>query len=103
MSEKSEAEVLADALTAQPVCICHAACYIECACDAIWPEQWVDSAAAKLRRLSAENETLKAERDALLGLIKEARKIVRASSSRNFVKDWDQRTTAAIKSVEEGK
>lgn len=34
--------------------------------------------------------------DDLLGLLKEARKIIRASSSRNLVKDWDARATSAI-------
>jgi hypothetical protein len=34
--------------------------------------------------------------DDLLGLLKEARKIIRASSSRNLVKDWDGRATQAI-------
>lgn len=57
------------------------------------------AAAAELRRLAKAE----AQRDALLGLLKEARKIIRASSSRNLVKDWDQRTTDAIKAVEEGK
>ena len=71
-------------------------------------------AAAELRRQHAEcndlarqlnesnerNGRLKAQRDALLGLLKEARKIAPASSSRNLAKDWDQRTTAAIKAVE---
>ena len=33
----------------------------------------------------------------LFDLLKEARKIIRASSSRNLVKDWDERATAAIK------
>ncbi len=46
-------------------------------------------AAAELRRLHAEIEAL---REAL----KEARKIIRASSSRNLAKDWDQRATAAL-------
>ena len=32
----------------------------------------------------------------LLFLLKEARKIIRASSSRNLVKDWDERATQAI-------
>lgn len=71
-------------------------------------------AAAELRRLDAEcndlahqlnqsnerNGRLIAQRDALLKLLKESRKIIRATSSRNLVKDWDQRTTAAIKAVE---
>jgi hypothetical protein len=34
--------------------------------------------------------------DEIVGLLKEARKIIRASSSRNLVKDWDERTTKAI-------
>ena len=55
-----------------------------------------------LNELLAERvPELKAQRDALLGLLKEARKIIRATSSRNLVKDWDRRTTAAIKAVEE--
>lgn len=33
----------------------------------------------------------------LFDLLKEARKIIRASSSRNLAKDWDERATAAIK------
>ena len=33
----------------------------------------------------------------LFDLLKEARKIIRASSSRNLAKDWDERSTAAIK------
>ena len=32
-----------------------------------------------------------------LDLLKEARKIIRASSSRSITKDWDERATAAIK------
>lgn len=44
-----------------------------------------------------------AQRDALLGLLKEARKIIRASSSRNLVKNWDQRTTDALKEMEKRK
>jgi hypothetical protein len=52
---------------------------------------------------SMEQKTAKLKQDALLEALKEARKIVRASSSRNLAKDWDQRTTAAIKAVEEGK
>ena len=77
-------------------------------------ESFEGDAAAELRRLHAENRLLHerhhddnveytrvlAQRDALLGLLKEARKIAPASSSRNLAKDWDQRTTAAIKSVE---
>jgi hypothetical protein len=46
-------------------------------------------AAAELRRLHESNQEL-------LVALKEARKIIRASSSRNLVKDWDVRTTAAI-------
>lgn len=34
--------------------------------------------------------------DSLTGLLKEARKIIRASSSRNLTKDWDARATRAI-------
>ena len=33
----------------------------------------------------------------MLGLLKEARKIIRASSSRNLAKDWDNRTTEILK------
>lgn len=47
---------LADALEAQPECTCHAMCYFECGCDAIWPEQWIQHAAAELRRLHAQVE-----------------------------------------------
>lgn len=39
------------------------------------------------------------EREELVGLVREARKIVRASSSRNLVKDWDRRATAALGKV----
>ena len=38
-----------------------------------------------------------AEVEALRGLLKEARKIIRASSSRNLVKDWEARATEALK------
>ena len=48
-----------------------------------------EEAAAELRRLHEANQEL-------LKILKEARKIIRASSSRNLVKDWDVRTTAAI-------
>ncbi len=34
--------------------------------------------------------------DSLTDLLKEARKIIRASSSRNLTKDWDARATRAI-------
>ena len=44
---------LADLLEAAPDCTCHAACYVECCCDAIWPEQYMLIAAAKLRNLHA--------------------------------------------------
>lgn len=54
MSKQPEALRLADALTTQPDCNCHASSYFECACDAIWPEQWIDSAAAELRRIQAQ-------------------------------------------------
>jgi hypothetical protein len=46
----------------------------------------------------AENELLDAigmARD-LIELVKEARKIIRASSSRHLAKDWDQRATEAL-------
>lgn len=33
----------------------------------------------------------------LVALLKEARKIIRASSQRQLAKDWDQRTTQALK------
>lgn len=46
-------------------------------------------AAAELRRLHEANQEL-------LKILKESRKIIRASSSRNLSKDWDVRTTAAI-------
>jgi hypothetical protein len=46
-------------------------------------------AAAELRRLHRSNTDL-------LALLKESRKIIRASSSRNLVKDWDGRATTAI-------
>ena len=52
------------------------------------------------RDLAQRLERAEAQRDALLGLLKEARKIAPASSSRNLAKDWDQRTTAAIRAVE---
>lgn len=72
---------LADALEAQPECTCHAMCYFECGCDAIWPEQWIQQAAAELRRLHAENqrcrdvcaataEGWRQDRDALLEALK---------------------------------
>ncbi len=51
-------------------------------------------AAAELRRLHESNQEL-------LVALKEARKIIRASSSRNLVKDWDVRTTAAISKGEQ--
>lgn len=57
-TDKPEALWLADALTTQADCNCYASSYFECACDAIWPEQWIDHAAAQLRRLHAENEAL---------------------------------------------
>ena len=78
-------------------------------------------AAAELRRLSAveaerdalqrkvqemalqaladdtQHREVEAERDALLSaLLKEARKIIRASSSRSLAKDWDRRATQAL-------
>ena len=39
---------------------------------------------------------IKDSSDELIVLLKEARKIIRASSSRNLVKDWDERATKAI-------
>ena len=54
-------------------------------------------------RWHTKAQRAEAQRDALLGLLKEARKIAPASSSRNLAKDWDQRTTAAIRAAEEGK
>ena len=36
------------------------------------------------------------ENAVLRGLLKEARKIIRASGARNLAKDWDQRATAAL-------
>jgi hypothetical protein len=48
-----------------------------------------EEAAAELRRLYEANQEL-------LKVLKESRKIIRALSLRNLVKDWDVRTTAAI-------
>lgn len=46
--------------------------------------------------VAAYNE--RAEDNTILrGLIKEARKIIRASSSRSITKDWDERATDALK------
>ena len=76
----------------------------------------LEIAAAELRRLHKKCEALTAdtieemrritkiyrletERDELLGLLKEARKIIRASASRNLAKDWDHRTTEVIARV----
>ena len=81
----------------------------------------MERAAAELRRLSAveaerdalqrqvqemalqaladdtQHREVEAERDALLSaLLKEARKIIRASSSRSLAKDWDRRATQAL-------
>lgn len=50
---------LAEALTTEPHCTCHAACYYECGCDAIWPEQWIPHAASELRRLQARHDALR--------------------------------------------
>lgn len=61
MSAQPEALRLADALTTPPDCTCRATSYFECGCDAIWPEQWIDHAAAELRRLHAENQELQGE------------------------------------------
>ena len=45
---------------------------------------------------------MKAEQNKeVLNLLKEARKIIRASSLRNLYKDWDIRAAEAIKKVEE--
>ena len=78
--------------------------------EALRLADWLDAEAcggsnwnAKMNAAAAELRRLHAQRDALLDLLKEARKIIRASSSRNLVKGGDQRTTAAIKAVEEGK
>lgn len=49
--------------------------------------------ATELRRLHESNIEL-------LAALKESRKIIRASSSRNLVKDWDIRATAAIAKAE---
>ena len=46
--------------------------------------------------LGPEHSSLTADRDALLALLKEARKIISASGSRNLVKDWDERATKQI-------
>ena len=62
-----------------------------------------DEARRTVREAHEAGTRLTAQRGALLGLLKEARKIIRATSSRNLVKDWDRRTTAAIKAVEENK
>ena len=43
----------------------------------------------ELTKCSKENAVLRA-------LLKEARKIIRASTSRNLAKDWDQRATDAL-------
>ena len=55
--------------------------------------------AAALRRQHAEIEALREcskENAVLRGLLKEARKVIRASTSRNLAKDWDQRATDAL-------
>lgn len=44
-------------------------------------------------------EAQNAQCGALAELLKEARKIIRASSSRQLAKDWDQRTTQALKDI----
>ena len=44
--------------------------------------------------LNAQEAQQEAE---LTSLLKEARKIIRASSSRNLAKDWDARTTKLLK------
>ena len=49
-----------------------------------------------LQRDETAIEQLHADNEALRELLKEARKIIRASSSRNLAKDWDQRATAAL-------
>ena len=44
----------------------------------------------------AEHDKSKAINAELLGVLKEARKIIRASHARQLAKDWDLRTTSAI-------
>ena len=39
-------------------CTCHASCYYECACDAVWGEAYTLNAAAELRRLHELNQEL---------------------------------------------
>lgn len=39
-------------------CTCHASCYYECACDAVWGEAYTLHAAAELRRLHELNQEL---------------------------------------------
>ena len=39
---------------------------------------------------------MSADRDTLVALLREARKIIRASSSRSITKDWDERVTKAL-------
>ena len=39
-------------------CTCHASCYYECVCDAVWGESYTLNAAAELRRLHKLNGEL---------------------------------------------
>ena len=61
MSTQPEALRLADGLLTKPICDCNAWSFVECSCDTQWPEQYMEAAAAELRRLFAENEMLKAQ------------------------------------------
>ena len=54
----------------------------------------------RIKELEAKLKYSNAADARLFALLKEARKIIRASSSRNLVKDWDERATAAIKQGE---
>lgn len=49
-----------------------------------------------ITRLQQQVRDLRASRDDALKLLAEARKIVRASASRNLAKDWDRRATARL-------
>ena len=53
----------------------------------------------EIERKAAKYDAVVEQRDELLGLLKEARKIIRASASRNLAKDWDRRTTEVIARV----
>ena len=44
-----------------------------------------------------EGRAMTPEQKVLIALLKEARSIIRASSSRQLAKDWDIRTTQALK------